>query len=811
MKNARYWHRTSLAVFISVLAVSADATTLIVNSTADDGTGMCTTSKCTLRDAVVSALPGDTILFSLSANSVITLTNGELVIDKDNITINGPGANLLTVQRTTANGAPTFRIFNTAANGNPPGITISGLTITNGMAAGSIGGGILNRGSLTLSNVTVSGNSASGPGGGIYHDVATDCGPTCVRVMQIFSCTISGNSAFEGGGIYNKTGYVALATSTISGNSAVDDGSSPGSGGGIYNTDRSSFVINSSTISGNSARIGGGGWDGGSSVSVGNTIIAGNTAPTCPDFCGTLASSGFNLIGNTSNTTITGTATGNQLNVDPLLGPLQDNGGATKTHALRAGSPAVDRGKTSSNSTDQRGFTRPVDDPTIANATGGDGSDIGAYEVQGDLLPGCGNNVVTNNADSGLGSLRFVIANVCVGENVTFASSVVSPIDLTSGELLIDKPTTIMGPGANKLTVQRSASAVNDARIFDITSTGSVTIAGLTIAKGKIANIGAGILNQNASNLTVTGCVITGNAAHSGSRAGSNGGGIDNESSGTVNLLNSTVSDNTATRDGAGIFTAAGIFNVKNSTISGNTAARSGGGIAAGGTVNLRSATIADNSANAGGGVHNLGTTINAANTILARNTTATIGPDCNGALTSQGFNFISDNAGASIGPAQITDQIGTAAMPKDPLLGPLQDNGGPTPTRALLVNSPAIDKGNSSGFGAGFADQRGFARPFDLGNIANVSGGDGGDIGAYEFNGLPLRITSITRPDSTHILLQGIGVPNAIYSVQASAELTPNSFEFLGSAAADVSGFWQYTDAPPAGLTRRFYRATFP
>ena len=87
-----------------------------------------------------------------------------------------------------------------------------------------------------------------------------------------------------------------------------------------------------------------------------------------PDFAGNLDSQGYNLIGNTSGTTITGTTTGNQLNVNPLLGALQDNGGPTFTHALLSGSPAIEGGNSSSFNTDQRGLARPVDSPVIVNA-----------------------------------------------------------------------------------------------------------------------------------------------------------------------------------------------------------------------------------------------------------------------------------------------------------------------------------------------------------------------------------------------------------------------------------------------------------
>ncbi len=78
---------------------------------------------------------------------------------------------------------------------------------------------------------------------------------------------------------------------------------------------------------------------------------------------------------------ISGNTTGNQLNVDPMLGSLQDNGGPTLTHALLTGSPAIDGGLSNTVAFDQRGFQRPVDDPAVAQAEGSDGSDIGAVEM----------------------------------------------------------------------------------------------------------------------------------------------------------------------------------------------------------------------------------------------------------------------------------------------------------------------------------------------------------------------------------------------------------------------------------------------
>src|SRR3989337_982403 len=98
------------------------------------------------------------------------------------------------------------------------------------------------------------------------------------------------------------------------------------------------------------------------------TIVAGNTASEVgPDCSGTIGSSGYNLVGSTSGCTITGDTTGNLTGVDPLLSPLQDNGGPTLTHPLLPGSPAIAAGNPATpgsggnacEATDQRGVVRP--------------------------------------------------------------------------------------------------------------------------------------------------------------------------------------------------------------------------------------------------------------------------------------------------------------------------------------------------------------------------------------------------------------------------------------------------------------------
>lgn len=384
--------------------ITAQAVTRTVTSGDDNGLG-------SLRQTILTALPGDTINFAAGLTT-INLTSAELLIDK-NLTINGPGAKLLTIQRNLVNG-PYFRIFNVSSNVNA---TFSGLTITKGYSVdfngaypgggifinsgatvtltlstisgntGRGGGGIFNSdgGTLIITNSTVSGNSGYGSGlralgGGIYN--ATNA------TMTITNSTISGNESHYAGGIGNA-GSLTLTNSTVFANDCAG-----GAGCGIE-VDSGTVNLTNCTISGNKgdARFGANGvFIAGGTVTAKNTIIAQNSEGqhSPGDVTGTLISQGYNLIGNGSGATITPARSTDQIGtsaspIDPMLGPLQDNGGPTFTRALFSGSPARDKGNASGSTTDQRGFTRPVDNPAIPNAPGGDGSDIGAFEVQAGL------------------------------------------------------------------------------------------------------------------------------------------------------------------------------------------------------------------------------------------------------------------------------------------------------------------------------------------------------------------------------------------------------------------------------------------
>jgi hypothetical protein len=187
----------------------------------------------------------------------------------------------------------------------------------------------------------------------------------------------------------------------------------------------------------------------------------------------------------------------------------------------------------------------------------------------------------------------------------------------------------------------------------------------------------------------------------SGNTAGSGGGATFNMA--TTNVVSSTISGNIANREGAGIYNSdGGTLTITNSTFSGNAASLTGGGVYNSGTLQLANSTFSDNSAAfLAGGILNFAN-FEIGSTILKRGDSGeNIYSNSQGIVTSLGYNLSSDDGGKILtGPG---DQIDT-----DPLLGPLQDNGGPTFTHALLFGSPAINAGDPGFTPPPFFDQRG-------------------------------------------------------------------------------------------------------
>lgn len=286
-------------------------------------------------------------------------------------------------------------------------LTIDSSTISNNSAWFGGGAGVVNfSGNVVIMNTTVSGNSGHGQGlrnddtMSIINSTVSNNNTSSGAVENYGGTMIISNSAIisntatesDGGGISN-TGLLTVTNSTVSGNA------SNGSGGGIYN--ETTLNLNNVTITQNTADLDangsgeGGGIFSSGSIYFKNSITAGNidnsSAMKQPDLsCSATAySQGYNLIGNPTGCSFTpasGDMNGTSSNpLDPQLGQLSDNGGYSSTHALLAGSPAIDTGNPAApgsgedacEAADQRGYIRPGD----GNNDGVPKCDIGAYEL----------------------------------------------------------------------------------------------------------------------------------------------------------------------------------------------------------------------------------------------------------------------------------------------------------------------------------------------------------------------------------------------------------------------------------------------
>ena len=390
-----------------LLSVSAQAAVFTVNTPSDGffgafdanpGDGVCETAPgngiCSLRAAIqeTNALAGDdTIILPPNTYQLsINLIDSSLII-AGNLTITGGGASttiisggvesqLLVINNGFAVNLSGVTILGPGILGN--GISNSGtLTLTDSTVSRASTGGIANNGTATLINSTVSGNANLG---GISNG----------GTLTLINSTVSGNFSARGGGISNS-GTATLINSTVSGNFAIQNG------GGIFNSGTANLfnatITNNqagssgSSVSSGSLGSGGGVFNAsGATFNFQNTILAGNfetmgvPAPppintifvSTPGECdGTINSIASNLM-TIADCTVTGSA---PIVGNPNLGPLQNNGGPTQTHALPSDSPAIDAGNPGGCrdefgallTTDQRGFNRPAL-----------GCDIGAFELQ---------------------------------------------------------------------------------------------------------------------------------------------------------------------------------------------------------------------------------------------------------------------------------------------------------------------------------------------------------------------------------------------------------------------------------------------
>jgi CSLREA domain-containing protein len=354
---------TMAALLVGATALGAEVEPNTFSDENGGGTG------CSLREAILAtntdtAFGGcpagggaDTIPLAAGTYglSIPPGTTGDDKLDGDldvqgQLTITHTG-----IQPAVVDGGGVDRVIHVLGAAN---LTALGFTIRNGRTT-QTGAGIRNEGTLDLSSATVIGNETTGSFGGGIANAGT-------ATMSLTNVTVSGNRAEgDGGGVDQGIGgRLDLNNVTVTGNT-TDISGDTGSGGGVFN--------------------------GGGTINLKNTIVAGNHDNTSdplvksPDCGGVLTSGGNNLIGDPSDCNFVASG-GDKLSVNPLLGPLADNGGSTLTHALLSGSPAINGAGPGAAATDQRGVPRS--------------SDIGAYE-----LVSCGTVVVNRVGTSEVDSL----------------------------------------------------------------------------------------------------------------------------------------------------------------------------------------------------------------------------------------------------------------------------------------------------------------------------------------------------------------------------------------------------------------------
>ena len=342
----------------------------VVTTTADSGPG-------SLRTALANGyiITFDPNVFAANTTPHVINLASALPNLKNDVQIVGPGAKALTVQRSTAGGTPNFAVFTVDSgatvtdNGQRPTVTISGMTATNGNVPGGNGGGIFNHtGALTVTNCNITGNTAL-QGAGIFTDANTFC--------VVHGSTINANSATYGTAMttYNSTSL--LTHCTISGNTTQTyDVFVYGEAASASMQMSNCTIVSAQAITAQTHHTGSS-----ANVYLDNTILFSTTsAKNLSSIGGVYHSSDYNLSNKDDSANLTMAHDRN--NTDPMLGPLQDNGGGTLTHALLSGSLAIDKGSNNQDATDQRGAPRVFDDPNSANG-GGNNSDIGAFEYQG--------------------------------------------------------------------------------------------------------------------------------------------------------------------------------------------------------------------------------------------------------------------------------------------------------------------------------------------------------------------------------------------------------------------------------------------
>ncbi len=332
-----------------------------------------------------------------------------------------------------------------------------------------------------------------------------------------------------------------------------------------------------------------------------------------------------------------------------------------------------------------------------------------------------------------------------------------------------------------------------------ISNNGTMTLTNTEVSFNDASVLGGGIFNGANGALTLTESTVAFNTNNTASTIG--GGGIYNAAATVPLTVNrSLIRSNLTGGNGGGIFNNAGVTNITNSTLAFNSAfANNGGGFYNFGTTTITNSTITDqNFAQIGGGIFNdIGSTVNLRNTIVAENDATTSAPDVSGAYAAPMFNLIG-KADGSTGFVNNTNgnKVGTIAMPRDPLLAPIANNGGATQTYALLSGSPAVNAGSNALATGLTTDQRGAGFPRIINTIV--------DIGSFE---------SAFGPTAASVSIGGQVMTAKGRGVFGARVEMINLNGEIKYAMTNPSGFYRFADAAAGGtfiLSVKHKRYTF-
>ena len=708
---------------------------------------------------------------------------------------------------------------------------VDGVTVTGGNADGiyegqhrerHVGGGIFNSGTLTVSNSILLHNTADA-GGAIFNGT----------VLEVVNSTFEGNAADRGGGVFNYMGTMHVANSTFSGNSARGEGGDNGKGGAVHNL--STATITNSTLAGNSATAGGGGIFSYGTLTLRNSILWCNGGGDLEDHK-TLSVS-QTLIGIDPQFVRDPSDGGDGWGDDPDT-PGVDESANDDCGDLRltSQSPAIDYGDGAA-AVDAQGNPLATDFGGNPRNYGGSPVDAGAYEFQDAMAAGreTASLVVNTPEDAfdlydGQVSLREAIyyaATDSPNTTITFDAALDgATITLDGAGLWIDKGLTIDAAALASLTIDADGRSRGVAVVAPADD--EVELIGLTVTHASVKGHGGGI--YNAGTLKVTACSLSDNAAEYA-------GGISN-CGGTLTVLDSTFSGNTAVYSGGGIDNYGGTATVTNGTFRGNSATYGGGicnyqgtlaianvalwdnSACQGGalcnsdaTLSITSSTITGNAANDGGGIAAYDTYSNMTlhNTIVAQNA-AGAGPDIyqDGGVLTGSYNLIGNGTTQMLVDGTDGNLVGTPGNPIDPLFVRNPSGGDPGDLH-LQPGSPAVDAGNDALLPADLFDLDGDGNtaepiPIDLAGGARVTDGNGDgvptvDMGAYESAAVVTLEGDLNGDGLVGSLDLDIVRVNWNTNVPAGDLLQgdPSGDGFVGSADLDiVRGNWGNTVARP-------------